>query len=242
MATIWVNWHSKKCNYWLFFSYFASTISEVRSVQWISCCPISNKSLLVPIMAWHRTHAPSHYLNRWCTVYWRVCVSLGLGGWARLVHIYVSNLTIISSDNGLLPGRCQAIIGTNTGIWLIGPLEINTNEILIEINSFSFKKMHLKISSAKRRVFLLDPNVLRANMIPEWHKAQQNPVHIVIHLQTACMLYKQFLLFAVHILKLHESLFPVHMFINVGFPRLINTHESILSKAGTDLSCNLGRM
>ena len=151
--------------------------------------PINNKSLLVPIMAWHRTHAPSHYLNRWCTVYWRVCVSLGLGGWARLVHIYVSNLTIISSDNGLLPGRCRAIIWTNTGIWLIGPVDINTNEILIEINSFSFKKMHLKMSSAKRRVVLLGPNVLRANMIPEWHKAQHDPVHIVIYLYKAPISY-----------------------------------------------------
>ena len=36
-------------------------------------------------------------------------------------HIYVDKLTIISSDNGLLPGRRQDIIRTNNGRLLIGP-------------------------------------------------------------------------------------------------------------------------
>ena len=33
--------------------------------------------------------------------------------------------------------------GTNAGILFIGPLETNFSEILIEIHTFSFKKMHL---------------------------------------------------------------------------------------------------
>ena len=33
--------------------------------------------------------------------------------WGRVTHICVSNLTIIGSDNGLSPGRRQAIIGTS---------------------------------------------------------------------------------------------------------------------------------
>ena len=45
----------------------------------------------------------------------------------------VNRLTIIGSDNGLSPGRRQAIIWTNAGILLIGPLATNFNEILIEI-------------------------------------------------------------------------------------------------------------
>ena len=45
----------------------------------------------------------------------------------------VGNLTIIGSDNGLSPGRHQAIIWTNAGILLIGPLGTNFSEILIEI-------------------------------------------------------------------------------------------------------------
>ena len=58
------------------------------------------------------------------------------------------------------PGWRQAIIWTNAGILLIAPLEINFNEILIEINTFSFKKMYLKMSSAKWRLFRLGLNVL----------------------------------------------------------------------------------
>ena len=65
----------------------------------------------------------------------------------------VSNLTIIGSDNGLSPGRRQSIIWTNAGILLIGPLGTNFNEISIEIVTFSFKKMRLKVSSAKWRPF-----------------------------------------------------------------------------------------
>ena len=42
--------------------------------------------------------------------------------WGRGTHIYVGKLIIIGSDNGLSPGRRQAIIGTNAGIWLMGPL------------------------------------------------------------------------------------------------------------------------
>ena len=49
------------------------------------------------------------------------------------MHICINKLTIIGSDNGLSPGRRQAIIWTNDGILLIGPLGTNFSEILIEI-------------------------------------------------------------------------------------------------------------
>ena len=42
--------------------------------------------------------------------------------WGRVTHICVCKQTSIGSDNGLSPGRCQAIIWTNAGILLIGPL------------------------------------------------------------------------------------------------------------------------
>ena len=48
-----------------------------------------------------------------------------------MMNICVGKLTIIGSDNGLLPGWYQAIIWTNAGILLIGPLGTNFNEILI---------------------------------------------------------------------------------------------------------------
>ena len=78
-----------------------------------------------------------------------------------MTHICVGNLTIIVSDNGLSPYRRQAIIWTNAGILLIGPLGTNVGEILIEILTLSFKKMRLKVSSAKRRPFCLGLNVLK---------------------------------------------------------------------------------
>ena len=79
-----------------------------------------------------------------------------------MTHICVSKLITIGSDNGLSSGRPQAIILANAGILLIGPLGINVSENIIEIYIFSFKKMHLKISSGKWRPFCLDLNVLTA--------------------------------------------------------------------------------
>ena len=82
----------------------------------------------------------------------------GLTHWGRVTHICVSKPTIIGSDNGLSPGRRQAIIWTNAGMLFIGPLGTNFREILIEIYTFSFKKMHLKMSR-KWRPFRVGLNV-----------------------------------------------------------------------------------
>ena len=81
--------------------------------------------------------------------------------WGRVTHTCVSKLTIIDSENGLSPDRHQAIIWTNAGLLLIGPLGTNFSEILIEILTFSFKKMRLKVSFAKRRPFCLGLSVLK---------------------------------------------------------------------------------
>ena len=78
--------------------------------------------------------------------------------WGRVTHICVSKLTIIGSDNGLSPGQCQAIIRTNAGILFIRPLGTNFSKFLVEILIFSFQKMRLKVSSAKRRPFCLGLN------------------------------------------------------------------------------------
>ena len=80
--------------------------------------------------------------------------------WGRVTHICVSKPTIIGSDNGLSPGWRQAIIWTNAAILLIGSLGTNFRDILIDILAFSFKRMHLKISSVKWQPFCLGLNVL----------------------------------------------------------------------------------
>ena len=99
--------------------------------------------------------------------------------WGRVTHICVSKLSIIGSDNGLSPDRRQAIILTNAGLLLIGPLGTNFSEILIEILTFSFKKMRLKMSSAKRRIFWLGLNVLMVQVqvqVMTWHHKGDKPL------------------------------------------------------------------
>ena len=90
---------------------------------------------------------------------WRSCVCT-LTHWGRVTHIYVSKLITIGSDNGLSPEWRQAIIWTNAGILLIGPMGTNFSEILIEIQTFSLKKIRLKMLSAKCWPFCLSLNVL----------------------------------------------------------------------------------
>ena len=58
------------------------------------------------IMIIHKKKKSINYLTHWCWV----------------MHICVSKWTIIGSNNGLSPGRRQAIIWTNAGILTIGPL------------------------------------------------------------------------------------------------------------------------
>ena len=105
------------------------------------------------------------------TFLWRKCI---LTHWGRVTHICVGNLTIIVPDNGLSPGRRQAIIWTNAGILLIGPWGTSFSEMLIEINTFSFTKIHLKMSSGKWRPFCLGLNVLRCRLQNVHHFVQDS--------------------------------------------------------------------
>ena len=98
---------------------------------------------------WSETNIPQTTLLTSIVI---ICI---LTHWGRATHICVGKLTIIGSDNGLSPGRRHAIIWTIVGILLIGPLGTNFSEILLEIYIFSFKKMHLKVSSGKWHPFVL---------------------------------------------------------------------------------------
>ena len=89
-----------------------------------------------------------------------ICIYHSLTHCGQVTHICSGKLTIVGSDNGLSPGRRQAIIWTNAEILLIGPLGTNFSEILIEILIFSYKKMLLKVLSAKWRPFCFCLSVL----------------------------------------------------------------------------------
>ena len=154
----------------------------------------------VQVMACYPT-APSHCPDQWCelcslrscgihlhadskemlkiSVTQMYCKVTHLTHWGRVTHICVTKLTIIGSDNGLPPGRRQAIIWTNAGILLIESLGANFSEILIEILTFSFKKMRFKVSSAKWQPFCLGLNGLtlqahlsRANVLTHSRKVR----------------------------------------------------------------------
>ena len=92
-------------------------------------------------------------------------LNASLTHWGWVMHICIGKLTIIGSHNGLAPGQRQTIIWTNAGILLIQTLGTNFCEILREIHDFSFKKMHLKMSSAKWRQFCLGLNVLNYALV-----------------------------------------------------------------------------
>ena len=132
---------------------WAMHLKMFKSDNLISCLWLAETSrgrlLLINPCTWHSdcfsTHAEKAPL---------------LTHWGRVTHICISRLTITGSDNGLAPGRRQAIIWTNAGILVIGPFGTNFSENLIEILTFSFTKMLLKASSAKWRPFCLGLNVL----------------------------------------------------------------------------------
>ena len=95
-------------------------------------------------------------------IYLLVCTCFILGAflivylthWGRVTRICVNKLTIFGSDNGLSPGRRQTIMWTNVGIFLIGPLGTNFNEIIfIQENQF-------KMSCGKWHLICVGLNVL----------------------------------------------------------------------------------
>ena len=118
------------------------TVHKVEDELEKAVCKISTEVL-----------ASTSWIQRECTLTHR----------GRVTYICVGKLTIIGSDNGLSPGRRQAIIWTNAGILFIEPLGTNVSEILIGIKIFSFKKMHLKMSSANWRPFCLGLNMLKGS-------------------------------------------------------------------------------
>ena len=156
--------------YWL--SYWLGVIQHL-AITWTNV----DFSLLVVRFCGTHMGAISHWVPKllFCTMSLKIILLKSLlhlswpnelTHWGRATHICVSNLTIIGSDNGLSPGRCQATIWTNDGILLIRPLGRNFSEISIEILTSSFKKMHLKLSSAKRWPFCLGPHSYHS--IPQW--------------------------------------------------------------------------
>ena len=132
---------------------------EILSLHW-------NGSLQCVSSFCHHLFHPAIYILQFISLSLSLSRSLSLSlftwllnHWGWVTHICISTLIIIGSDNGLSPIRRQAIISTNAGLLLIRPLETNFSEILIEIHTFSFKKIHMEMF-AKWQPFCLGLNVL----------------------------------------------------------------------------------
>ena len=119
-----------------------------------------------------------HRLNNFISNLTRAGIAqpcLSLTHWGRVTHICVSKLTIIGSDDGLSPGRRQATIWTNSGI-------SNFSEVLLEIYTFSQKKMYLKMSSRKWRPFCLGLNVdliYASKMNSKWETIWESVIYVL---------------------------------------------------------------
>ena len=119
------NWYISKDVYWINTGAFTSSDGSLYK-----------KSQLFKLFSY------ALGLTRWAPVdvVLNSILQIKLTHWGRVTHICVSKLTTIGSNNGLSPGRRQAIIWTNDGILLIRTLGTNFSEILSEIHSFSLKK------------------------------------------------------------------------------------------------------
>ena len=83
-----------------------------------------NELQLPKVVIFFFIHIGTSYPSLNTYMYMYSCIFL-LTHWGHMTHIHVGKLTIIGSDNGLSPGRRQAIIWTNVGILSNGPLGTN---------------------------------------------------------------------------------------------------------------------
>ena len=88
-----------------------------------------------------------------------------------MTHICVIKLTI-GSDNGLSPGRRQAIISANAAIWLIGSLGTKFSEILFEISYIFIQENGFENVVCKMAAILSGPNVLMFEYMNYSYKLQ----------------------------------------------------------------------
>ena len=82
----------------------------------------------------------------------------------------------IGSGNGLSPVRHQVITATNTDL-SIGSLASNVSEVVIKIQTFFWREMHLKMPSAKWRSFYLNLGVLKVGYVQTKFTGSSDSLH-----------------------------------------------------------------
>ena len=138
----WASWLLKSQSCWIFMQQFITSNNNDITKLNITPPPPPSKIVDAESLSFYIVFFFSFFLMHW--IFWPWVHQCWLTHWGRVTHICVSKLTIIASDNGVSPGRRQAIIWINAGILLIQPLRTNFDEILIEIHNYSCKKIHFK--------------------------------------------------------------------------------------------------
>ena len=119
---------------------------------------------------------------------WGCCNVIGISApkpvlihWGQATHIWVSKLGHYRTfDKGLVPILCQAIIWSDV-VLSITPLGTNWSAISIKIQTFPFKKMHLKMSSANWYILCIYPNMFKSNLAK--FRVSRTPISVVNHFQ-----------------------------------------------------------
>ena len=110
-------------------------------------------NLFHQMMAWHRSGDKPLSEPMMVSLLMHICVTRPQ--WVNSLRPSDANMR-----HQPMPSLVQIMGCRRPGILLIEPLGRNFSEILIEIYTFSFKKIHLKMSSGKCRPFCLGLNVL----------------------------------------------------------------------------------
>ena len=171
-----------------------------------------------------------------------VLFPLILTHWGQVMHICVSKLTIIASENGLLPGCHQAITWTNVGMFLM-PLShcykfcLRTNmnwhslciaQHRIDSNYFVLVRCHFRICSQA------NTNVLKCSKHSYW-PCESTPIHIASHCIAERRINScQFLLVRISSLYIHINF----LYIRTGIRCLFAATQYVAIRCATiTLSC-----
>ena len=102
----------------------------------------------------------------------------------------------------------------NAGIFLIGPLGTNVSEILIEIPTFSLKKMRLKVLVGKWRPFCLGLNVLKRSVIER--KIQNSQMRLLLRREQERSFHIKYIFTMTQLCKLSPFGWPIHQAVKIG--------------------------
>ena len=128
-------------------------------VFWYIYVPLGHNKLLMPLQ-FHRDYVP-HFIEGLLRIHFHiVAFCLAHWGWVKkMVVVLQTTYSNAFSSMEILVFWLIFFWRWHLRVLLIISIT-NVSEILIEIHTFSFRKMHLKLSSVKWQPFLLSLNVL----------------------------------------------------------------------------------